>query len=71
MKKTSNLPTGINIKFDSNENIKKLVSPYDNNVPTNGTILESEVNGIFSREQHKQINDLFRQLGEMFKPNQL
>ena len=71
MKKTANLETGINIKFDSNENIKKLVSPYDNNVPTNGTILESEVNGIFGSKQKEQINDLFKSFGEIFRPNQL
>ena len=68
MKKPIELPTEIKITYDSNDNIKKLVSPYDDNVPTNKTIEEVEVDGVFSDNQREQTNDLFVYFGEIFKP---
>ena len=68
MKKTAILDTGIEIKYDSNENIKKLVSKHDDNVPTNKTINEVQVDGIFGQQQKEQIEDLFATFGKIFKP---
>jgi len=68
MKKTANLETGIEIKYDSNENIKKLVSKHDNNLPTNKTIDEVQVDGIFGTQQKEQIEDLFATFGKIFRP---
>ena len=68
MKKTANLETGIEIKYDSNENIKKLVSKHDNNLPTNKTIDEVQVDGIFGTQQKEQIEDLFVTFGKIFRP---
>ena len=68
MKKTANLETGIEIKYDSNENIKKLVSKHDNNLPTNKTIDEVQVDGIFGTKQKEQIEDLFVTFGKIFRP---
>ena len=68
MKKTASIETGIEIKYDSNENIKKLVSKHDNNLPTNKTIDEVQVDGIFGTKQKEQIEDLFVTFGKIFRP---
>ena len=58
MKETENLDTGIEIRFNSDGNIKSLKSPYDDNEPSNLTIYEVEFN--HWAKNRKQPNNMIK-----------
>lgn len=67
MKKTESLPTGIEIKFNSDGNIKDLKSPLDDNEPTNFTIKELEFRNISIGQNRDLLKEVFMNFAQIYK----